>query len=67
MFALPFGMDFEFGIASAVQPLSYLSVVYASIMGPVVFHETVHLSTYAGAGIVVAAGLASLWSERHIT
>lgn len=53
--------------ASAVQPLSYLSVVYASIMGPVVFHETVHLSTYAGAGIVVGAGLASLWSERHIT
>ncbi|WP_421693530.1 DMT family transporter [Aestuariivirga sp.] len=49
--------------ASAVQPLSYLSVVYASIMGPVIFHETVHLSTYAGAAIVVAAGLASIWSE----
>lgn len=51
--------------ASAVQPLSYLSVVYASVMGPVVFHETVHLSTFAGAAIVVAGGLLSIWSERR--
>ena len=51
--------------ASAVQPLAYLSVVYASVMGPVIFHETVHLSTYAGAAIVVAGGLLSIWSERR--
>lgn len=51
--------------ASAVQPLAYLSVVYASVMGPVIFHETVHFSTYAGAGIVVAGGLLSIWSERR--
>ncbi len=51
--------------ASAVQPLAYLSVVYASVMGPVIFHETVHLSTYVGAGIVVAGGLLSIWSERR--
>lgn len=51
--------------ASAVQPLSYLSVVYASVMGPVVFHESVHVSTYVGAAIVVAAGLLSIWSERR--
>lgn len=52
--------------ASAVQPLAYLSVVYASVMGPVIFHETVHVSTYAGAAIVVGGGLMSIWSEhRH--
>ena len=51
--------------ASAVQPLAYLSVVYASVMGPVIFHETVHLTTYAGAAIVVAGGLLSIWSERR--
>lgn len=50
--------------ASAVQPLAYLSVVYASVMGPVIFHETVHLSTYLGAAIVVAGGMLSIWSER---
>lgn len=51
--------------ASAVQPLAYLSVVYASVMGPLIFHERVHLSTYAGATIVVAGGLVSIWSERR--
>ena len=51
--------------ASAVQPLSYLSVVYASVMGPVVFHEAVALTTYFGAAVVVAAGLMSIWSERR--
>lgn len=51
--------------ASAVQPLAYLSVVYASVMGPVIFHELVPLSTYAGAAIVVAGGLLSIWSERR--
>lgn len=51
--------------ASAVQPLAYLSVVYASVMGPVIFHETVHFTTYAGAAIVVAGGLLSIWSERR--
>lgn len=51
--------------ASAVQPLAYLSVVYASVMGPVIFHEIVPLSTYAGAAIVVSGGLLSIWSERR--
>ena len=51
--------------ASAVQPLAYLSVVYASVMGPVIFHEVVPLSTYAGAAIVVGGGLLSIWSERQ--
>jgi len=51
--------------ASAVQPLAYLSVVYASVMGPVIFHETVQLTTYAGAAIVVSGGLLSIWSERR--
>jgi len=51
--------------ASAVQPLAYLSVVYASVMGPVIFHEQVHITTYAGAAVVVAGGLLSIWSERR--
>lgn len=49
--------------ASAIQPLAYLSVVYASVMGPVIFHEIVPFTTYVGAAIVVAGGLLSIWSE----
>lgn len=52
--------------ASAVQPLSYLSVVYASVMGPVVFHETVALTTFLGAAVVIAAGLLSISAERRL-
>lgn len=51
--------------ASAVQPLSYLTVVYASIMGYVVFHESIALTTYLGAAVVVAAGLLSISAERR--
>lgn len=52
--------------ASAVQPLSYLSVVYASVMGPVVFDEKVALTTYLGAAVVVVAGLLSISAERRL-
>ncbi len=51
--------------ASAVQPLSYLSVVNATVMGIFLFGETVPFTTYIGAAIVVAAGLLSVWSERR--
>lgn len=51
--------------ASAVQPLSYLSVVNATVMGIFLFGEAVPFTTYIGAAIVVAAGLLSVWSERR--
>lgn len=50
--------------ASAVQPLNYLGVVYASLMGLFVFGEVVPFTTFIGAAVVVAAGLLSVWSER---
>jgi drug/metabolite transporter (DMT)-like permease len=50
--------------ASAVQPLSYLTVVNATVMGIFLFGESVPFTTYVGAAIVVAAGLLSVWSER---
>ena len=50
--------------ASAVQPLNYLGVVYSSLMGLFVFGEVVPFTTFIGAGIVVVAGLLSVWSER---
>ena len=50
--------------ASAVQPLNYLGVVYSSLMGLFVFGEVVPFTPFIGAGIVVVAGLLSVWSER---
>lgn len=50
--------------ASAVQPFAYLQLVWASAIGVFVFAETVELPVVAGAGLVVAAGLFTLWRER---
>lgn len=49
--------------ASAVQPLTYLSVVNASLMGVFLFGETLSATTLAGAAIVVGAGLVSILAE----
>lgn len=50
--------------ASAVQPLTYLSVVNASIMGTLVFNETITTTTLIGAAIIVSAGFISILTER---
>ncbi len=51
--------------ASAVQPFAYLQLVFVSIIGVAVFSETIALNVVAGAGIVVLAGLFTLWRERR--
>lgn len=51
--------------ASAVQPLTYLGIVYSSLMGLFVFNESIAATTFIGAAIVVGAGLLSIWSERR--
>ncbi|MGL4236712.1 DMT family transporter [Tabrizicola sp.] len=50
--------------ASAVQPFAYLQLVWASGIGLVVFHETLRINVAIGAGIVVAAGIFTLWRQR---
>lgn len=50
--------------ASAVQPFAYLQLVFASLIGLTVFNETLKTNVAIGAGIVVAAGLFTLWRAR---
>lgn len=49
--------------ASAVQPLTYLNLVYASIIGITVFGEALTWNIIAGSLVVVAAGIFTLWRE----
>jgi drug/metabolite transporter (DMT)-like permease len=56
---------YEVAEASAVQPFAYLQIVFVSIAGIVVFGEALKANVALGAGIVVAAGLASLMLERR--
>lgn len=50
--------------ASKVQPFSYLHLVFASLIGLLVFDEDLALHVVIGCAIVVATGLFTLWRER---
>lgn len=50
--------------ASAVQPFAYLQLVWASGIGLVIFGESLRTNVAIGAGVVVAAGLFTLWRQR---
>jgi drug/metabolite transporter (DMT)-like permease len=49
--------------ATAVSPFYYLMLVWALIIGYVVWDDVPTLGLIAGSGIVVASGLFLLWRE----
>lgn len=50
--------------ASAIQPFAYLQLVFATGIGITIFGEVLRLNVAIGAGIVVAAGVFTLWRQR---
>lgn len=54
----------EVAEASAVQPFAYLQLVFIAILGVTVFDERLRPNVIVGAGLVVAAGLFTLWRAR---
>ncbi len=58
---------YEVAEAHKVQPFAYFQMVFASIMGVVLFGEVVEWNVALGAAVVVAAGLFALWRERQAT
>ena len=56
---------YEQAEASAVQPFAYLQLVFASGVGVLIFDEVIEMPVAIGAGVVVAAGLFTLWRERQ--
>jgi drug/metabolite transporter (DMT)-like permease len=57
---------YEVAEASAIQPFAYLQLVFASALGITVFGEVLELHVALGAGVVVAAGLFTLWRARRV-
>jgi drug/metabolite transporter (DMT)-like permease len=55
---------YEVAEASAVQPFAYLQLVFAATIGIAVFGETLAWNVALGAGLVVAAGIFTLWRAR---
>ena len=58
---------YEVAEASAVQPFAYLQLVFASALGITVFSEDIRFNVVLGAGLIVAAGLFTLWRQRQNT
>ncbi|WP_375259963.1 DMT family transporter [Citreimonas sp.] len=56
---------YEVAEASAVQPFAYLQLPFAAALGLVVFNETLRTNVAIGAGLIVAAGLFTLWRARQ--
>jgi len=54
----------EVAEASTVQPFAYLQLVFASVIGVLVFHEALRVNVVFGTAIIVTAGLFTLWRER---
>ncbi|MEO0370202.1 MAG: DMT family transporter, partial [Pseudomonadota bacterium] len=56
---------YELAEVSAVQPFAYFQLVFASALGVMVFSETIRANVAFGAGLIVAAGLFTLWRQRQ--
>ena len=56
---------YEVAEASAVQPFAYFQMVFAAAVGIALFGEALQINVLIGAGIIVAAGLFTLWRERQ--
>ena len=55
---------YDLAEASALQPLTYLQLVFISFFGVFLFGEVLHTNVIIGTGVVVAAGLFTLWRQQ---
>jgi len=51
---------------SVVTPINYFGLVFAVIIGFVVWHEVPTTTVYTGAGIIIASNLFILWREQYL-
>ena len=58
---------YEKSEANAVQPFAYFHLVFASVIGLVVFSEPLAANVAIGCLIVVLAGLFTLWRQRVVS
>lgn len=55
---------FEAAEASSIQPFAYLQTIFATMIGVMIFGETVSPWTILGGAIVVSAGVFAFWREH---
>ena len=58
---------YEVAEASAIQPFAYLQLIWAAMIGIIIFGEQITTNVLIGACIIVGAGLFTLWRERKVS
>jgi S-adenosylmethionine uptake transporter len=53
--------------AQQLAPIHYTELIYASIFGFVIFHETPRVEIYLGAALIIAACLWAAYDERRLS
>ncbi len=56
---------FRYAEAAAISPFKYSTLIWAVIIGFLVWGDVPHLNTVLGAGLIIACGLYILARERH--
>ena len=58
--------SYRFGAASMLAPFDYASLIFAAIIGYVIFAEIPTAPTVTGAALVVLGGFLIIWRERQL-
>ncbi len=58
--------SYRFAEPSLLAPFDYIAMVWAIVLGYVVFHEVPASLVLLGAGVVISAGLYIVWRERRV-
>ena len=58
---------YEVAEASAIQPFAYLQLIWAAMIGILIFGDQITTNVLIGACIIVGAGLFTLWRERKVS
>jgi len=57
---------FRFGPVSMLAPFDYASMIFATVIGYVVFSEVPTAAILIGAGLVMTGGVLIIWRERQL-
>lgn len=55
--------SYELAKASVLQPFAYFQLLFVTVIGISLFGESLHMHVVVGCGVIVAAGLFTLWRE----
>lgn len=57
---------FRFAPAAVVAPFDYTALIWATLLGYLLWEEIPDLATYLGAAIIIASGCYIVWRERRL-